>query len=342
MTPHSHHTVSGQHPASLDRRQSAAGRIARLVLPLVALLLWAGPAAAEGGLATEFGLLIGHPSAEGADEGVLVVPGIVIPAQSDARLDEVLAGDGGEEEARRLVRNARLQQVADNLAWTLRLDEVEVRYQTRVALESGELHPLPAPVSTSDVQVSAKLLGYNENSASYAVQFTEGAKLIIDTPVTVKRGKQAVVGGLDGEDAPYLFLVIAPDAAGRRAPVDKLLRVAGDVKPPIAIKKVPTIYPPEAREKGIQGPVIVQSVITVNGDVSRLKVLKGQPGGLNQAALDSIRRWKFEPATLDGEPVEVAYNLTINFRRGPSKSKDGKDLKERAPKEKDEDKAPGS
>lgn len=35
--------------------------------------------------------------------------------------------------------------------------------------------------------------------------------------------------------------------------------------------------------------------------------------GLDQKALEAVREWKFEPATLDGEPVAVYYNLTINF-----------------------------
>jgi periplasmic protein TonB len=36
--------------------------------------------------------------------------------------------------------------------------------------------------------------------------------------------------------------------------------------------------------------------------------------GLDQAALDAVRQWKFEPATRAGEPVDVYYNLTVNFR----------------------------
>ena len=58
---------------------------------------------------------------------------------------------------------------------------------------------------------------------------------------------------------------------------------------------------------------IVQAVIDKQGNVVDAKVLKGLPMGLDQEALRAIRQWKFEPATLNGKPVDVYYNLTVNF-----------------------------
>jgi protein TonB len=55
-------------------------------------------------------------------------------------------------------------------------------------------------------------------------------------------------------------------------------------------------------------------VIDRQGNVTEARVLKGLPFGLDHAALAAIRQWKFQPGTLNGQPVPVYYNLTVNFR----------------------------
>jgi TonB family protein len=60
--------------------------------------------------------------------------------------------------------------------------------------------------------------------------------------------------------------------------------------------------------------VIVQAIIDEQDIVTGVKLLKGLPMGLDQAALDAIKEWRFEPARLmDGRPVAVYYTLTVNF-----------------------------
>ncbi|PYQ26205.1 MAG: hypothetical protein DMF56_25500 [Acidobacteria bacterium] len=60
--------------------------------------------------------------------------------------------------------------------------------------------------------------------------------------------------------------------------------------------------------------VILEAVIDRNGNVTEARVLKGLPFGLEQSALDAIKKWRFKPGTLNGQPVPVYYNLTINFQ----------------------------
>jgi len=95
------------------------------------------------------------------------------------------------------------------------------------------------------------------------------------------------------------------------------LRVGGDVKAPVVISRVEPLYPEEARKARIMGIVIVEAIIDRNGVVKNASVLKPLPFGLDQAALDSVKQWKFKPATLNGQPVDVIFNLTINFKLGP-------------------------
>jgi periplasmic protein TonB len=90
--------------------------------------------------------------------------------------------------------------------------------------------------------------------------------------------------------------------------------VAGDVVPPEKIEAPQPVYTETARKARIQGVVIVQAIIDKSGVVTNVKVLKGLPMGLEQSAVDAVKRWKFKPATLNGKPVAVYYNLTVNFR----------------------------
>lgn len=91
------------------------------------------------------------------------------------------------------------------------------------------------------------------------------------------------------------------------------IQVGGDVKAPARIYDPHPQYTEIARKARIQGIVIVQATIDKGGNVTDAKILKGLPMGLDKEALEAVRKWKFEPATLNGKPVAVYYNLTINF-----------------------------
>ncbi len=108
-------------------------------------------------------------------------------------------------------------------------------------------------------------------------------------------------------------LVIAvPDAP---PPVDTgPIFVTGDVQKPIKISDVQPQYTEIARKARIQGVVILQTIIDKNGDITDVKVLKNLPMGLGDAAVTAVRQWKYEPATLNGKPVAVYFNLTVNFK----------------------------
>ena len=92
------------------------------------------------------------------------------------------------------------------------------------------------------------------------------------------------------------------------------MNVVGDVKAPEKINAPAPQYTEIARKARIQGVVIVQAIIDKEGNVTNVKVLKGLPMGLEEAAVDAIKQWKFKPATLNGRPVTVYFNLTVNFK----------------------------
>lgn len=91
------------------------------------------------------------------------------------------------------------------------------------------------------------------------------------------------------------------------------MKVGRGVLPP---KKIYTPAPPyteEARQGRIQGVVILEAIIDEQGNVRDVKILKGLALGLSEAAAETARAWRFEPATLNGEPVPVYFNLTVRF-----------------------------
>ena len=72
-------------------------------------------------------------------------------------------------------------------------------------------------------------------------------------------------------------------------------------------------YPELARLARIEGDVLFEAVISKEGTIEELKVLAGPPL-LRKAAFDAVRRWRYQPTLLNGEPVEVLTEITVNFR----------------------------
>ncbi len=95
------------------------------------------------------------------------------------------------------------------------------------------------------------------------------------------------------------------------------VRVGGNIPVPTRIQVVEPVYPQAARAAGVQGVVILELVIGTDGAVSNARVLRSIPP-LDQAALDAVRQWRYEPTLLNGVPVPVIMTATVNF--SPSSS----------------------
>ena len=91
------------------------------------------------------------------------------------------------------------------------------------------------------------------------------------------------------------------------------LAVGGDVKQAKLISSVPPVYPAMAKTQRISGPVTIDALIDANGRVTTMKVISG-PTLLQEAAKDALKKWRYEPATLDGKAVPMHLNVTIQFR----------------------------
>jgi protein TonB len=116
------------------------------------------------------------------------------------------------------------------------------------------------------------------------------------------------VVGLGGAAGP---VALEPPPPVPTAPAEPIHMHSG-IRGPQKIVNVSPIYPPLARSAKIQGVVIIEAAIDVEGAVVSARVLRPMPL-LEEAALEAVRQWKFTPALLNGVPVPVIMSVTVNF-----------------------------
>jgi TonB family protein len=87
------------------------------------------------------------------------------------------------------------------------------------------------------------------------------------------------------------------------------------IQAPRVKKKVAPDFPGGAQYFGIAGMLVMEVVIAKDGTPRSPKILQNLPAPtLSYAALDAVRRWRFEPGKVDGEPADVVFKLTINYK----------------------------
>ncbi|MCX6563307.1 MAG: TonB family protein [Candidatus Aminicenantes bacterium] len=82
--------------------------------------------------------------------------------------------------------------------------------------------------------------------------------------------------------------------------------------PPKLIKQVDPIYPEEARKAGVEGMVIFEATTDIYGRIQGYKVLRSIPL-LDQAAIDALKQWVYEPVIINGKPIPVSFTVTVQF-----------------------------
>jgi TonB family protein len=90
------------------------------------------------------------------------------------------------------------------------------------------------------------------------------------------------------------------------------IRVGGMVESAKLIYKLSPVYPPEAEQARVRGVVKLDVVIGRDGTVQDVKLLSGD-SSLAEAAIAAVRQWRYKPTTLNGDPVEVATEVDVNF-----------------------------
>ena len=104
-----------------------------------------------------------------------------------------------------------------------------------------------------------------------------------------------------------------------RAPALEVLAnpelLSGEILPPRPKKRFPPKFPNGARVFRVEGELVVEVIIGSDGVPRWPRVLQPLPAPtLSYVALEAVRQWRFEPATLNGKPIDVYYNLTVKYQ----------------------------
>jgi TonB family protein len=110
-----------------------------------------------------------------------------------------------------------------------------------------------------------------------------------------------------------LCVIGAPARADEQHSIPLRIRVGGKVMQAKWTSHPAPVYPEDAKLHRIQGLVRMAAVIGTDGTIKDLEVMSGKPP-LARAAMDAVSRWRYQPTTLNGKPVEVETEIDVNFQ----------------------------
>jgi|SRR5208283_3363690 len=106
----------------------------------------------------------------------------------------------------------------------------------------------------------------------------------------------------------------APNAGAAPATSGVVYRVGGGVSAPRVIWGPDPEYAEEARKEKFQGTCVLWLVVSPEGLPRNIRVSRSLGHGLDEKAIEAVKRWRFEPAQKDGKPVAVMINVEVTFR----------------------------
>lgn len=143
-----------------------------------------------------------------------------------------------------------------------------------------------------------------------------------EAPAETTASSEPLAPGLSGVESPSGMpepqtATEAPVPQPEPAQVDRsavYAAVPAGGTQPEEIDRVVPRYPQMARRAGLEGSVVVRGIVRRDGSIDDVEIIKDLPFGLGRAAREAVAQWRFRPATVRGEPIDVYYTVTVNFR----------------------------
>jgi protein TonB len=146
-------------------------------------------------------------------------------------------------------------------------------------------------------------------SAAWFKSYDRARELALETKAAAERASTESVAARDAADRARE----ARRTATRKS-TETNRTAAADIQPPVKIKDVAPVYPAIAKAAGVEGTVIIAAAIDANGNVTGTSVLRSVPM-LNQAALDAVKEWQYQPQRVGGKAVPSMVTVNVRFVR---------------------------
>jgi len=185
-------------------------------------------------------------------------------------------------------------------------------------------------ITTESAQVTYRI-GDNEAKTEHWSMSTDNKATFAKRPIEIvnkmKNEKRALFRVTPYGDSPitFSFDITGLDSLIKKYHDDFVSLDEGDMSearvkfityddPPKPLTPIRPKYPKIALDAGIEGTVIVQVYVDVNGRVKETNILRGLTPELDQAAIDAIKSTKFKSAMARGKPISVWISIPVNFR----------------------------
>lgn len=216
---------------------------------------------------------------------------------------------------RRPTRRAMLLTTTAALLLLLPLAALRAPAQNIAGQLSGTVtDPRGAPVASATVILS--------NTRTQARQMTAtdaSGAFVFDAPAAGAYGLQVQKSGF-AEAARPIVLETAKEmvqnvslAPGAVASPSSSIKVASSVQASALTLRVVPSYPQHAKAAGVQGAVELEAIIGRDGVPASLQVMNAADPDLARAAVEAVSQWRYRATLLNGEPIDVQTNITVNF-----------------------------
>jgi periplasmic protein TonB len=165
--------------------------------------------------------------------------------------------------------------------------------------------PVPATKATPTVKTQEPIVV--KNDLSKVVNTIAAGEEPGQPPASVALG----VGSSTNEKA--ISGIMSTNSVNLPKPVPQTLRVSQGISQGMLLKRVQPVYPQQARQLRLQGAVQLEASIGKDGSITKVKQISGD-AVLGHAAVDAVKQWKYKPYYLNGEPVEIQTQITVNFK----------------------------